>query len=278
MANFCAKCGKPLVEGEPCCCMISTNESIQQETLQTDSVTIKNEKKDYISFLVETKQTFLSITKKPVSSGRALVKSNNLKVSLAFIMIQGILSGLFSVIVASKIGQGLSKVGDSFSGRSGELEAMMKLPYFKGFMLTAILSIILTFALAAILFGVNMIFKNTVTYSQMVSAVSLRSIFSIYTFAFAILVFFINPFASILCFFGGNLLGMFVIGMSLPRNDSSVEFLPYILAAAFFIFMVVSIMIIFKSWTIYIPDALKGGLLQIQDLLSNPEKWLNSIF
>ncbi len=276
MANYCTKCGKPLVDGETCDCTNSTYAS-QTESTQSNFTKEFSEKVNASNFIVELKNTFISITKHPVSSGESYIQTNNLKLSLTFIIIQGILCGLFSVIFASKIGQGLTNLGGALSGMNSQIEALMKMPYFKGFIITAILSIVLSFVLATLLFIMNILFKNAVAYSQMIASVSLRSIFSIYVIVLSILVLLINPFASILCFFGGNILGMLIIEMTLPRNESSTNYLPYITFIAFFVFMIISIIVISKCWTIFIPEALKSGLGQFQNLLSDPNAFLNSI-
>lgn len=276
MANYCTKCGKLLVDGESCDCTNSTCTS-QIESTHSNVTTEFSEKVNSTNFIVEVKNTLLSITKHPVSTGVSYIQTYSLKLSLTFIIIQGILCGLFAVFFASKIGQGLTNFGGALSGRNSQIEELMKIPYFKGFIITTILSIVLSFILATLLFIMNILFKNTVVYPQMIASASLRSIFSIYLIIFSILILFINPFISILFFFGGNILGILIIGMTLPHNESATNYLPYITFAAFFIFMVISIFVISKSWTIFIPETLKSGLNQFQNILSDPKALLHSI-
>lgn len=303
MAKFCTKCGRPLEEGEICTCQQKTvqaeavvkTEQAETESTQPSQVAQQAQQAaqqavkqvasyDYNAYFKKVTGAFIEISKKPVTAGAEFIGKADLAVTMFFIVIQGILTGLFTLVIATKIGSiitGLGNLASSFSSSSSKknnASDIIKMPYFKGFILTVFISVMLTVLLALILYAANKVLKNVVTFKQMLTAASLRSIFTVYTTLFAIIVFLINPMAGIVCFFSGNLVGMFVIAMTLPDNAATKNLVPFIMAAAFFVFMIVSLFVISKCWTIYVPDVIKAGIGTMKNMFSDPSEFFESFF
>lgn len=306
MAKFCTKCGRPLEEGAICNCETTQNAQVaaqttqevaptpaqqttqqttQQATQQAPQQTVaKVNGFDFNLYFKTVLDTFVGITKKPVTAGIDFIAKADLSIALFFIALQAIFTGLFSMVVCSKIGAAISTLGSltslvsGSSSKDNDVLDLIKMPYFKGFILTVLISIILTGILALVLFGANKVLKNIVTINQMVAAASLRSVFAVFTSLFAIIIFFINPTIGVLFFFAGNLVGVILIVMTLPKNAATENLVPIVMGVAFVIFMIVSLFIMSKCWTIYVPSAIKEGIDGLKDLISDPTEIMESIF
>lgn len=273
MARFCTRCGRPLEEGEVCNCGQETaqaaaqqpeaaqaapqpeaaqqaapqpevaqqqaapqfQQQAQQQGYAQNSQQFQQTQQAVTGFLGKMFGSFLNIIKHPVTGGRDVILAGEVAVGIALMVLQGILSAIFAAIGANKAFGDMVGVMSYFSSDE------MKIPYVKIIFLTLILSVILSFVLALLLFLGNLIMKNTVSFTQMIGAASLRSSVVIITNILAIIVCLINPTGGMLVFAIGNIWGFFVILQAMPiATEAMRNKLPLVMILVYFVFMLVN--------------------------------------
>ena len=295
MAKFCTKCGRPLQEGEICNCQTVVNNTMPPETQmeqnaessQKGEVTAGGQQSDsqqaqeQANYQYQPRQSapsaqpsqagaffqrlfsnILLLLKEPATMGKEFVKSADIMMALSFIVIQGLLSGLFGLVVESKVSSYIS----SMLGWASELfgTSSMEMPYAKAFFGTVAISVILTVILAALLWAVNMIFKNQVSFQEMLCEAAMRSICIIPVAIIAVILLLLNPVIGIVVFFSANIWGIVVISQINPvRDESRNNFIPLALYLAFFVFMLISCYLMYKCVGMYIPEELGTSISEI---------------
>lgn len=294
MAKFCTKCGRPLQEGEICNCQTVVNNTMPSESQmeqnaelsQKDEVAGRQQSdsqqaQEEANYQYQPRQSassaqpsqvgaffqrlfsnILLLLKEPVTMGREFVKSADITMALSFVVIQGLLSGLFGLVVESKVSSYIS----SMLGWAGELlgTSSMEMPYAKVFFGTVAISVILTVILAALLWAVNMIFKNQVSFQEMLCEAAMRSICIIPVAIIAVILLLLNPAIGIVVFFSANIWGIVVISQINPvRDESRNNFIPLALYLAFFVFMLISCYLMYKCVGMYIPEELGASVSEI---------------
>ena len=188
--------------------------------------------------------SFLNIIKHPVTGGRDVILAGGVAVGIALMVLQGILTAIFAAIGANKAFGDMVGVVSYFSSDD------VKIPYVKIIFLTLILSVILSFVLALLLFLGNLIMKNTVSFTQMIGAASLRSSVVIITNILAIIVCLINPVGGMLVFAIGNIWGFFVILQAMPiANETMRNKLPLVMILVYFVFMLANYFCVKQGYT-----------------------------
>lgn len=162
MAKFCTNCGKKLKDGEVCDCT-KTNEV---ETFDVNGI------------LKKSLEVLKGIFTKPVDTLKKYVKGNDFLLSVIFVVIAGISTGLLTLAlvkvimssVATALGYGLSYGLGSISN---------EIPYFRVFLVTAIISVGIYFLEALVLWLITgKCLKEKVDYKK---AFNLLAPISIYT-------------------------------------------------------------------------------------------------
>ena len=188
--------------------------------------------------------SFLNIIKHPVTGGRDVILAGGVAVGSALMVLQGILTAIFAAIGANKAFGDMVGVVSYFSSDD------VKIPYVKIIFLTLILSVILSFVLALLLFLGNLIMKNTVSFTQMIGAASLRSSVVIITNILAIIVCLINPVGGMLVFAIGNIWGFFVILQAMPiATEAMRNKLPLVMILVYFVFMLANYFCVKQGYT-----------------------------
>ena len=284
MARFCTRCGRPLEEGEVCNCgqeaapqqqqaqqqqvaqeaapqqqqaqqqvapqfqQQQSGQQFQQQAQQQgyaqNSQQFQQTQQAVTGFLGKMFASFLNIIKHPVTGGRDVILAGGVAVGIALMVLQGILTAIFAAIGANKAFGDMVGVVSYFSSDD------VKIPYVKIIFLTLILSVILSFVLALLLFLGNLIMKNTVSFTQMIGAASLRSSVVIITNILAIIVCLINPVGGMLVFAIGNIWGFFVILQAMPiATEAMRNKLPLVMILVYFVFMLANYFCVKQGYT-----------------------------
>lgn len=254
--SFCAYCGKQLEEGQVCGCPESAvaaqpvqpqnyvNPQLNQGTYSQAYQQNPNQGAGQMSgeasqavaavsqaasktgnVLTEALGYLILILKEPVKAGNRFIVSANIKVACLLILFQGVLSSLFSLIVAGKINSLISKVGataNAITGLtgSGGIAINDVISSGKAFFLTLLMSIIFSLIYALLTWAVVAISKGKTTYQQMISAAGVRSAVTMAVTGASIVLFVINTFVGIGVFF---IVGLFFSVVVLAESLNAVE-------------------------------------------------------
>ncbi len=216
----------------------------QQQGYAQNSQQFQQTQQAVTGFLGKMFGSFLNIIKHPVTGGRDVILAGGVAVGSALMVLQGILTAIFAAIGANKAFGDMVGVVSYFSSDD------VKIPYVKIIFLTLILSVILSFVLALLLFLGNLIMKNTVSFTQMIGAASLRSSVVIITNILAIIVCLINPVGGMLVFAIGNIWGFFVILQAMPiATEAMRNKLPLVMILVYFVFMLANYFCVKQGYT-----------------------------
>lgn len=276
MAKFCTKCGKPLEEGEVCSCQTVATQSVEQKVVENQSV---DQQPDFQyqpaampaqtanpsqaeAFVKRLFSNILLLLKEPVEMGREFIESADVTMAMAFIVIQGIISGVFGMAVE---GKAVATLKSSMGFLSGMFSSSaIKIPYLKSFFGTLVISVILTLVLAGLLLAANLIFKNQVTYKEMICEASMRSICIMPVAIVSLVLLLLSPGLGIVLFFSANLWGIILMSQVNPvRDDSRENYLPIALYIAISVFMLISCYVMYKSAGLYVPDGMNTSISEI---------------
>lgn len=267
MARFCTKCGKPLEEGEVCSCTQQAEPVQQTETAQqTETVQQAAQPVGSASNNQQTQQAvagilgrtfggFLNVVRHPVTEGRDMILRGDSIAAIILMVLQAIVTTIFGVIAAKEVYSAFNMLTGSWGSIFGSYSDEIHMPYFKIILGTLLISIVLSFVLALLLFLGNLIIRNTLSFQQMLGAVAIRSCMTIITSVIAIIVFFINPGVGMLLFITGTVWGFFVILLAMPlANEKMRNKLPLMMFLVFLIFAGVTLFSMGKGAGLYVPS------------------------
>lgn len=224
------------------------------------------------NILNETFGHFLLILKAPSTAGSNFVAAASIKASCAMVLIQSIVAGLFSLMIAGKIndtvGRVLGLIGGVAGGNVGNLlgngvgNALPDLvSSVKAFLLTMLMSIVFALLYALFSWVVVALSKAKTSFGQMFAVSGVRAAFLIPITMISILVFLISPFAGIIVFFVGGV--FFSIASQLESlhgvmniNHNTKTYLSVIL-------MIVFCAVVFVATTKIAPQAITGEYLKL---------------
>lgn len=284
MARFCTRCGKPLEEGEVCNCgqeVTAQQAAPQQQTAPQQQAApqagyMPNEQQfqqtqqAVTGFLSKMFGAFINVIKHPVTAGRNMILTADWGVSIALIVLQGILTAIFGAVAGK---QAITLVSDlSGLGSFGSLLGDIKLPYAKIIFGTLAISVALSFALALLLMLGNMIIKNTLGYKEMLGAVASRSCVIVITTIIAIIVFLIHMQTGIIIWGIGNIWGFFLILQAMPLADEKMrDKLPTVMILVYLIFMLLTSLCVYKGSSLYTPSVEDD----YEDYMDDLDSWFN---
>lgn len=233
---FCKFCGKQLQEGEVCSCQVNAQQPtgtvntaapvqpaapaqpnpaqptdstpVQPNPAQPTgntpvqpSVTITLPNKDAVSNVAKkVVSTITNVLKHPSTEGKAFVASGDKNTAIGIIVIQAIISSIFSMIVIGKI--------NSLLGFAGSYMSEYKFSGVKAFFVTLLFSLIFSVIMAALLYVVAIILKLATNLNQILATVAVRSIALLPVIVLACIFFFINVGVGFALFYGSILLAM----------------------------------------------------------------------
>lgn len=289
--KYCSKCGRQLMDGEICNCDQQAGMQYgadysaynqypyeQQGQVQMQDV-VKQNAKGFFNKILE-------LLKSPVEQGKNFVFSGDIVTAVIMIVIQGIASGLFAIVMCTKAQGIFDKITGMMYGSSSaadimQMKAMLKMPVFKAFLITLIISVILTFILAGIIMIFNNISHSQLIFKNIISLVSLRSIVASIIVLFGCIAAFINIYAGIAVFTVGNIAGFMLIAVvwsHICQNTTDKQI--YMMIITYIIFMIIYMLAVRLCWKMYLPDVLKIALDKMQSglkSLGNPSKAIEEI-
>jgi hypothetical protein len=213
---FCAYCGKQIADGEICSCQQQqTNQNVNggwqgqpqpnpqvyyqqanqvygqtSEQARQASAAAGQAASQYASqagnILNETVGHALLILKAPADAAKSFVVSANIKVSVVLVLLQAILSGLFSFCITAKINSLVSQAS------AGYLNFDV---FSKGgaFGYTFLMSVVFSVVFMLLAWAVAAIAKGKTSYQQMLSVAAIRSTYLLPVALISIILFFIKP-------------------------------------------------------------------------------------
>lgn len=256
MANFCTRCGRPLQQGEMCTCSSevsaqatgSENHSNYNEINNGGANPTKNAVPNVQSqYIKEIAELLRRLAKSPVQAGKEFILKANVKIAIVFIVLQGILSGLYGIFVASKL-------VNTYAGGYG-ISQYLRIPYLLSFVITVIISILFTFIMAVLLLGAYRVSKYQITFHQVIAQVSLRSIIVSCMTILAIIFTLINMIFGVFFFLLGSLGGIMIICLTIPSQFDNGKIF-YALFVAFILFSIIAGIIVSMSYTVYLPSSM----------------------
>lgn len=289
--KYCSKCGRQLMDGEICNCDQQAGMQYgadysaynqypyeQQGQVQMQDV-VKQNAKGFFNKILE-------LLKSPVEQGKNFVFSGDIVTAVIMIVIQGIASGLFAIVMCTKAQGIFDKITGMMYGSSSaadimQMKAMLKMPVFKAFLITLIISVILTFILAGIIMIFNNISHSQLIFKNVISLVSLRSIVASIIVLVGCIAAFINIYAGIAVFTVGNIAGFMLIAVvwsHICQNTADKQI--YMMIITYIIFMIIYMLAVRLCWKMYLPDVLKIALDKMQSglkSLGNPSKAIEEI-
>lgn len=289
--KYCSKCGRQLMDGEICNCDQQAGMQYgadysaynqypyeQQGQVQMQDV-VKQNAKGFFNKILE-------LLKSPVEQGKNFVFSGDIVTAVIMIVIQGIASGLFAIVMCTKAQGIFDKITGMMYGSSSaadimQMKAMLKMPVFKAFLITLIISVILTFILAGIIMIFNNISHSQLIFKNVISLVSLRSIVVSIIVLVGCIAAFINIYAGIAVFTVGNIAGFMLIAVvwsHICQNTTDKQI--YMMIITYIIFMIIYMLAVRLCWKMYLPDVLKIALDKMQSglkSLGNPSKAIEEI-
>lgn len=293
--KYCSKCGRQLMDGEICNCdqqagmqygadysaynqyPYEQQGQVQGQVQMQDVV--KQNAKGFFNKILE-------LLKSPVEQGKNFVFSGDIVTAVIMIVMQGIASGLFAIVMCTKAQGIFDKITGMMYGSSSaadimQMKAMLKMPVFKAFLITLIISVILTFILAGIIMIFNNISHSQLIFKNVISLVSLRSIVASIIVLFGCIAAFINIYAGIAVFTVGNIAGFMLIAVvwsHICQNTTDKQI--YMMIITYIIFMIIYMLAVRLCWKMYLPDVLKIALDKMQSglkSLGNPSKIIEEI-
>ena len=313
MSKFCTKCGRSLQENEVCNCQNEQKEVTQQmpnpEAAMTPTEDVQQEEKQqenpqyhpvdensqqYNTAAIKEvangllKQVFrmlLGIIKTPVTAGKKFILESDLKVAGIIVILQAILSGVFALVVCEKIDSSIKAamglIGDDILdfGSLASITDVLKMPYARIFIITVLASVTLSCFLAGMFWQGHKMIKCQVKYSQMLSAVAIRSSLLIPTIVASAIVFELKNSLGIFLFFAFSVWGTttMIIAMSSCVNDAVKDKFASMASIVLLIFFIVTIIVISRLWTFYLPDMVRTAMDGIQSMISNPQQIIEKI-
>lgn len=293
--KYCSKCGRQLMDGEICNCDQQADmqygadysnynqypyeqQGQVQGQVQMQDV-VKQNAKGFFNKILE-------LIKSPVEQGKNFVFSGDIVTAVIMIVIQGIASGLFAIVMCTKAQGIFDKITGMMYGSSSaadimQMKAMLKMPVFKAFLITLIISVILTFILAGIIMIFNNISHSQLIFKNVISLVSLRSIVASIIVLVGCIAAFINIYAGIAVFTVGNIAGFMLIAVvwsHICQNTTDKQI--YMMIITYIIFMIIYMLAVRLCWKMYLPDVLKIALDKMQSglkSLGNPSKIIEEI-
>lgn len=289
---FCTKCGRELIQGQVCVCqrnysensrigqtenaaeaeqrstarIISQNtrtikqsiNSVTQENVHS-SVGVKEQSAALISNVFEV---LLAILKAPVTAGRKIVKEGKIAIGISLIILQAVFTGLFAVIIISKINELVAGAAGSRSKSLLEYASVsvVKLSYLRGFLVSIFGSAALSFIVALIAMLLLMLFRGKTTYTSMLIATGVRCAGMMPVTILAIVVSLLNVSWGIVIFMVSTVMGYIFMGRVLTAGSVFLENrVPYVVFFLVILTVVVQCFMIAKIWPLYLPDVLRAS-------------------
>lgn len=258
----------------------ASQQAYQQQTYHQQSYTAPNYaqyqqqfdtfKKDSGVYLKKLYVQFMKLIKAPLTEGKTYLKEGNLTLSMGLLTIQALLSGLF-VMLALKLCndlitlqvKGYEEYADGY---------LFSLP--KAFLLTVLLSLILSAVRAGVLFLAGKIEKSTASYETMLHLTAIGAVVASPILAVSIGLSFLNIAYAVAVFVLASTASSLAIILHYTNATKvTTNLVIWILFGAFLAYSVISSLILKNTVALYLPTELKHAYQQSADYLEMIKKY-----
>lgn len=296
MAKFCTRCGKPLEEGEICNCQLKKEnereilnipvEEYKEETDYREYTMNRKEpqqRENVVSMLIQVWQHIVNILKKPAVYGTSFVNKGDTKSAWGIIGFHACLQAFFIVIVLQRLNSLIGGMQGIFGMLMKEMnfdnflhntQGFLTISLLKGFLLTVILSIVLSAIYAGLLYGISRVMGQNTSFQKMLCVSAVRSVACMIVLAAVIILFILNSTIGILFFFLGEILGVCYTMAVMPK-DMEENKKVFIVFLSLIVFVIVSNVIVLNYIPFYMPDIVRNAFDQLKMYLRNPYTFYN---
>lgn len=250
---FCKYCGKELTDNEVCSCQNAN--SIEDETIpNSNSEVLDATMERFVKKIKDVPSIVLGIFKNPVREGKRFILESDKIISICIILIHAFVVALFSLEI---IGNANSIINE-FTQVLGDLIPKIEIELSKSFFSTLLISAIISCIFGLLFWLGNKIIKNEVTVNQVIAFVALRSITIIPCVIVSMIAYFLIPYAGFIIFYLSIILTICLL-MTVYKNTYTVneDKITYMFFIMFLIFIIISVFVMFKSTSLYVPGAIK---------------------
>lgn len=274
---FCTQCGKELEDGQVCGCQKNFADNVQLNIDNEKAQKLKENSKNFANNIL---QVFLQILKKPARAGKEFIQSGNVMFSMAFIILQGIISGIIVMVYAGKVNSLLDMSLSIFSKNLKIKEAtnilsQIKFQTSKVFMLALTASIIISIVITLIIWLMAALFKGSTSFSHMLCVSGIKSAGTIPFMLLALLLSFISVKWGIIFYITSAVAGYIFIGCVLASGAvSDANRMPYILFVTVIVSFLAYFITVTKMGPVYFSDTVRVAYNSMaNELKSNMSKY-----
>ncbi|MBO4618148.1 MAG: hypothetical protein J5717_12460 [Lachnospiraceae bacterium] len=247
---FCRFCGKEINEGETCTCAQAQAEANKTSASNAEAVAaatdaLKDAAKAGGEVAGKAGVTCLEIIKKPVTEGVEFINGSNYITAIAVIILQSLLTAVFSLVIALKF--------------NGALKGLIKVSVVKPFFMSILFSLVATLLFTAITFLTLKLLKLEVSLYQSLEIAGVRASLLSGGIAVAALLSLINIGWGLVVFvFAGILVFIEVYAVLNKKYEGASNKLVYGIIVSALVFVLVACFAFSKTYTWLLPKDMKS--------------------
>ena len=211
---------------------------------------------------------YLKIWAKPATVGKEMMASVDMIQGLCMVVVQALLSSIFSLCIAGKINGALADAFSSYTSLLGsDYAKQFKVSGAKVFFLTLLLSILFS-VIWGLVFGlIGLIGKAKMGLGQILALMAARSVIVAPLTVLACIVFWISPAVGLVIFFGSILMVICTTAeMVKAVQGVTADKCVYLTFIGVLLFIIVFVLIGSKAIGAYIPEGIISSLDSVSSL------------
>ena len=211
---------------------------------------------------------YLKIWAKPATVGKEMMASVDMIQGLCMVVVQALLSSIFSLCIAGKINAAFADAFSSYTSLLGsDYAKQFKVSGAKVFFLTLLLSLLFS-VIWGLAFGlIGLISKAKMGLGQILALMAARSVIVAPLTVLACIVFWISPAVGLVIFFGSILMVICTTAEMLKAVQGvSADKCVYLTFIGVLLFIIVLVLIGSKAIGAYIPEGIISSLDSISGL------------
>ena len=275
---FCKYCGKELKDGEVCSCRTTTAGSSEAGAAQPAAAAAAQTTAGAAAPKVDTEKLastakkvggmYLKIWAKPATVGKEMMASVDMIQGLCMVVVQALLSSIFSLCIAGKINRALADAFSSYTSLLGsDYAKQFKVSGAKVFFLTLLLSLLFSVIWGLAFALVGLISKAKMGLGQIVALMAARSVIVAPLTVLACIVFWISPAVGLVIFFGSILMVICTTAeMVKAVQGVTADKCVYLTFIGVLLFIIVFVLIGSKAIGAYIPEGIISSLDSVSSL------------
>lgn len=211
---------------------------------------------------------YLKIWAKPATVGKEMMASVDMIQGLCMVVVQALLSSIFSLCIAGKINGALADAFSSYTSLLGsDYAKQFKVSGAKVFFLTLLLSLLFSVIWGLAFALVGLISKAKMGLGQIVALMAARSVIAAPLTVLACIVFWISPAVGLVIFFGSILMVICTTAeMVKAVQGVTADKCVYLTFIGVLLFIIVFVLIGSKAIGAYIPEGIISSLDSVSSL------------